>query len=119
MNRKTFVRSLAMGALLSIALLAGCRNDLPTTSIKTLLDDPGQYDKKTVHVAGTVGSSVGIMGYGAYTLEDGTGSITVVTKEGGAPREGVKVGVEGEFRSAFTLGLRTAAVIVESSRVTQ
>ena len=42
----------------------------------------------------------------------------VVTKEGGAPRDGAKVGAEGEFRSAFTLGSRTAAVLIESRRNT-
>lgn len=102
--------------LLAIALSAGCKSNV--TPIKTLLDDPGHYDKQTVRIAGTVGSSVGVLGYGAYQVEDGTGTLTVVTKEGGAPREGAQVGVEGEFRSAFTLGSQTAAVVVESKRFT-
>jgi len=41
----------------------------------------------------------------------------VVTKAGnGTPRVGAKVGVEGEFRSAFTLGSRTVAVLIEEKR---
>jgi hypothetical protein len=58
------------------------------------------------------------MGYGAYQIDDGTGTLTVVSQQGGAPREGAKVGVEGEFRSAFTLGDKTAAVLMESKRFT-
>ena len=44
--------------------------------------------------------------------------ITVVTKDNGAPRTGAKVGVEGEFRSAFTLGTESVAVILEQARYT-
>jgi len=38
---------------------------------------------------------------------------------GGAPREGAKVGVEGTFRSAFTLGTTTVAAIEETKRKSQ
>jgi hypothetical protein len=40
----------------------------------------------------------------------------VVTKGGGAPREGAKAGVEGVFRAGFTLGSETAAVVQEDKR---
>ncbi len=99
-----------------LALATGCKGGYGTTSIKTLLDDPGLYDRKTVRVAGDVGASMGVLGYGAYRLDDGTGALTVVTKLNGAPRQGARVGVEGEFRSAYTLGASSAAVIIESSR---
>jgi hypothetical protein len=110
--------TLLAAGLIAIALVAGCKGNTQTTSIKTLLDDPARFDKQTVRVAGTVTRAVGVLGYGAYRVDDGTGSITVVSKGGGAPREGATVGVEGEFRSAFTLGTETAAVIVEKGRYT-
>ena len=106
-------RSVALGAALLAVALAGCTT---TTPIKTLLDDPSQYDHKTVAVAGTVKNAVGVLGYGAYQVDDGTGPLTVLTKEGGAPREGAKVGVSGEFRAGFTLGDQTAAVLMEKER---
>lgn len=111
---KTSARLLvALATLVSLGLIAGCKN---TVSIKTLLDDPSQYDKKTVSIVGTVGQSIGVLGYGTYSLDDGTGTLRVVSKEGGAPRDGARVGVEGEFRSAFTLGTETAAVLIEKRR---
>jgi hypothetical protein len=116
MTRRTLGRTLAVAAVLSAALLAGCRSDLQVTPIKTLLDDPSRYDKQTVRVLGDVTKSFGVLGYGAYTVDDGTGSIAIVTKENGAPRQGAKVGVEGEFRSAFTLGTESVAVIMEHGR---
>ena len=103
-------------ALLAVALLAiaGCNS---TTPIKSLLDDPGLYDGKTVSISGDVTEGVGVLGYGAYRLNDGTGTMWVVTKQGGAPREGAKVGVQGHFRAAFTLGTQTVAVVQEDKRL--
>ncbi len=102
---------------LAVAALAGCRGGTATT-IKTLLDDPARFDKQTVRIAGVVGPSMGVMGYGAYEVDDGTGKLPVVSEHGGAPRQGATVGVEGEFRSAFTLGTQTVAVLVEKKRYT-
>ena len=55
----------------------------------------------------------------AYRIDDGTGTISVVSESGGAPRNGAIVGVEGTFRAAFTLGNQTAAVLLEKKRATQ
>ena len=97
----------------AVALLRGCAG---TTPIKTLLDDPSHYEGKTVRIAGEVKGSMGALGYGAYRVSDGTGTLPVVSETGGAPRDGARVGVEGLFRSAFTLGSETAAVVVEKRR---
>ena len=102
---------LAATVLLS---LAGCGGHV--NSIKDLMADPASYDGKTVQVDGEVKSNVGALGMGAYQLDDGTGTITVITTSGGAPREGARVRSEGKFRSAFTLGDQSAAVIMEESR---
>jgi hypothetical protein len=116
--KRSVLRALAATAVLAVMLLTGCKQGMQVTDIKTLLDDPSRFDKTTVRVMGDVTKSVGIMGYGAYQVTDPTGSIMIVTKENGAPRQGAHVGVEGEFRSAFTLGTETVAVIVESGRYT-
>lgn len=96
--------------------LVGCKTSV--TPIKTLLDDPARFDKQTVNVVGDVEEAAGVMGYGAYRVNDGSGTITVVTNTNGAPRSGAHVGVQGEFRQAFTLGTTSAAVIMEKQRFT-
>jgi hypothetical protein len=103
-------------ALLALAALAGCRG-YGTTPVGRLLDDPTQFEGQVVRIAGTVGMSAGALGYGAYRVDDGTGTITVVSQGGGAPREGARVGVEGTFRSVYTLGTSSVAVILEQRRV--
>jgi hypothetical protein len=101
-------------AMIAVATLAGCPGVKP---IKELLDDSGRYEGETVRIAGEVTESIGGFGVGAFQVNDGTGTLTVVTKAGSAPpRVGAKVGVEGEFRSAFTLGTTTVAVLVERER---
>jgi len=109
--RPRFTRLLLIA--ITLLALAGCKG---ATDIRKLLDNPAEYEGKTVRVAGTVKESAGILNYGAFRLDDGTGSIAVVTKVGGAPREGAKVGVEGTFRSAVTIGSTTVAAIEETKR---
>ncbi|HXJ29425.1 MAG TPA: hypothetical protein VNG35_02225 [Gemmatimonadales bacterium] len=88
------------------------------TPIKTLLDDPQRFDGKTVRIAGQVQGSVGALGFGAYQVNDGTGTLSIVSEGGGVPRQGAKVGVEGTFRAAYTLGNQSVAVLVEQRRYT-
>jgi hypothetical protein len=107
-------RCLGLIPIGAFLLLAGC--DEETTSIKTLLDDPARFNEKTVRIAGEVKDSAGALGIGTYEVDDGTGNIRVVTKSGGAPREGARVGVEGTFHSAYTVGDDTMAVINEKQR---
>lgn len=100
--------------ILVVSSMIGC--GAHTASIKSLLDDPASHDGKTVRITGEVTENVGALGYGAYRVDDGTGTITVLTKMGGAPRKGATVDVKGQFESAFTLGSTSLAVIQEKSR---
>jgi hypothetical protein len=106
---------LYLSVLATTALILGCGGATP---IKTLLDDPQQFDGKTVRIVGVVQGSVGALGFGAYQVNDGTGTLSIVSEGGGVPRQGAKVGVEGTFRSAYTIGSQSVAVLVESRRYT-
>lgn len=101
-------------AAVGLLLLAACPGTKP---IKELLDDPSRFDGKTVRIAGEVKESIGALGFGVYQVNDGTGTLTVVSRAGnGTPRVGATVGVQGEFRSAFTLGTQSLAVLMEDKR---
>ena len=115
MNARRLAAPFAVLAVM--ATMMACNTK--TTSIKNLLADPGKYDGKTVRIAGTVEQSIGALGYGAYEVQDQTGTIPVVTQGGGAPSRGTRVGVEGTFRAAYTLGTQSRAVIVEQKRISQ
>jgi hypothetical protein len=100
-------------SLLLLVALAGCKGATP---IKEVLDDPAKFGTKPVHVAGTVVKSVGVLGVGVYQLKDDTGTITVVSKTNGVPREGAKVGVEGTVQTGYTIGTQSLTVLVETKR---
>ena len=107
----------ALATLLAgVLLLAGCPG---TTPIRQLLNDSSHHDGQNVRISGHVTETIGIAGLGAYRVDDGTGTIMVVSKEGGAPRKDASVVVDGKFHAAFTLGPQTLAVVVESRRASR
>jgi hypothetical protein len=108
--RRSFSFLPLAGALL---VLAGCAS---VTPIGELLDNSTKYDGKTVRVQGEVQEGAGGLGVGAYQLKDNTGTITVVSDRGSAPRKGADVSVKGRFESLFSLGRAGIAVIREESR---
>jgi hypothetical protein len=70
------------------------------TSIGDIEANPSRYQNKEVAIAGTVQDSYGInipgtrVRGGAYKIDDGTGSIWILTEEG-VPTKGAQVGVRG------------------------
>ena len=82
-------RPLALALAGAFALLAaGCA----TTNVARLLAEPQRYANKDVGLQGDVIESVSLLGHGAYKLDDGTGTIWVVSTPRrpaqGRPREG-------------------------------
>lgn len=111
MRRRRTTRLLA-GAGIAI-LLAGCAGTRP---IGHLLDDPHRFDGEVVRVEGEVVNAAGALGYGAYRLNDGTGTLYVVSDGGGVPRQGARVRVAGRFQALLTVGRTSVAGIVEKDR---
>ena len=70
------------------------------TSIADIEANPSKYQNKEVVIAGTVRDSYGVnipgtrVRGGAYKIDDGTGSIWIVTEEG-VPTKGAQIGVKG------------------------
>ena len=88
---------LLLGAVSLSAL--GCA----TTTISKILAEPQRYRQNDVHLAGNVTESVSLLGQGAYKLDDGTGTIWVVSTHG-VPRKGAEVKVKGKIRDVVDLG---------------
>ena len=97
--------------LIGTVFFTACPN---RETISKINADPGRYQGKEVGIAGTVSDSYGILGTGAYELDDGTGSIWVVTRHG-VPSRGSKVGAKGRVRTGFSLGGRSFGTVLEES----
>jgi len=103
----TCLCALVAGAL----LLTACPSQ---TTISKINGDPARYKNKEVGVAGRVTDSYGVMGKGAYELEDGTGRIWVATTRG-VPSRGARVGVKGRVHSGLNVGGRSFGTIIEET----
>lgn len=88
-----------------IVLLVGCDTSIlgSTVSIKQLLDNPRDYDSKTVTIEGEVTDVMSLLVVKAFAVRDKTGEIIVVT-ERILPKKGTKIKVKGRIVEAFSLG---------------
>ena len=105
-------QKIVFAATLAVALtLAACA---PVT-IARINRDPSQFRNRTVHVDGTVVTSVGLLRTGGYQIDDGTGKIYVVSRSG-VPSSGSQVSVTGRVMpGAEVLGQALGTAIVEES----
>ena len=108
-----FVRRVRASLVLGVVLV-GLNACSRTIHIKDLLDRPQEYDGKTVEVEGTVTQSAGVLGTGAFEIDDGTGRIFVIARGQGVPRQCAKTKAQGRFESVFSFLGRTIAAIVQS-----
>ncbi|MDD5562700.1 MAG: hypothetical protein PHQ91_03220 [Thermoanaerobaculaceae bacterium] len=105
-------RTAGQALLLGAALAWGCAA-LFATKIGDIQKAPGQWDGRTVTVAGKVTGTHNLLVVKYYQVDDGTGEIAVVTQSA-LPKEGENVRVKGRVEQAFALGSAHVVVIVET-----
>jgi hypothetical protein len=96
------VPSRAPAALLA-AFLALALTGCASKTINHIMAEPSRYANRDVTVQGTVTQSVSLLGHGSYQVDDGTGSLWVVSTKG-VPRKGARVKVTGKIRDVGDLG---------------
>jgi len=99
-------------AILTAVLAAGCA--ARGVRISQLKDQPDKYERKTVSVEGVVTRSYGagflgqIVPFQGYTVDDGTGEITVLSRSSRVPpRTGARVQVKGQVNELGVFGGRS------------
>jgi hypothetical protein len=91
---------MALALAVGLALLGTACEE---TTVARLLAEPQRYADKEVGLVGDVVDSVSFLGRGAYKLDDGTGTIWVVSTHG-VPRKGARVGVKGRVKDVVDVG---------------
>jgi hypothetical protein len=91
-----------------LVLLAAC------SRIADIEAHPRDYAGREVSVRGTVKEVFGLFVVRYFTLDDGSGTIGVVS-ERPLPQRGEHIRVTGQVREAFALGDRTTLVLVETT----
>jgi hypothetical protein len=74
-----------------------------TKTINHIMAEPSRYNNRDVTIKGTVVKSASLLGHGTYQIDDGTGTLWVVSKKG-VPRKGARVKVTGKIRDVVDLG---------------
>src|SRR4029078_3831103 len=97
--------------LVSTLLLTACPSQ---TNISKINADPGRYRGKEVGIVGRVTDSYGVLGNGAYELDDGTRRIWVATRRG-IPSRGSEVGTKGYVHNGFSYGGRSYGTVIEAA----
>jgi hypothetical protein len=107
------VKRMAPAAVLltAVFLLTACPSQ---TTISSINADPGRYRGKEVAIIGNVTDSYGVLGNGAYEVDDGTGRIWVATRRG-VPSKGSRVGVKGRVLNGFQWGGRSFGTVLEET----
>ncbi|HTI41858.1 MAG TPA: hypothetical protein VL693_08530 [Vicinamibacterales bacterium] len=91
-------------ALLGAVLISGCA--ARTVHVAQLKDQPGRYYNKSVSVNGVVTRSWGVplVPFQFYSVDDGTGQITVIGHSGRVPSTGTRVNVKGRVQEVAAFG---------------
>ena len=87
--------------------------DLATTKIGDISKHPRDYAGKEVTLSGEVMETFSMIFVKYFVLRDATGEILVVT-ERTLPAKGERIKVKGKVQEAFSIGTKTALVVVET-----
>jgi hypothetical protein len=104
---------LAWVVLLGAFLITGCA--ARGVRIAELKDQPDKYDDKRISVTGVVTSSWGIplVPFQLYSVDDGTGEITVISNSGRSPSKGARVEVKGKVNEIGVFGGRSIGLHIQ------
>jgi hypothetical protein len=116
--KRTYLILLTLLLLISVFTIAGCKTK--RTMISSILQQPDRYLNSDVAVAGRVTEThtvnLFIAEAGAYKLDDGSGTIWVITKTG-VPQRGDEIGLTGKVDGGVKLlGETFGCVIREQER---
>jgi hypothetical protein len=115
-NRVTRMSARAVSVLLvtTVALLlAGCP---PRESIEKINRDPARFAGKDITIAGRVTDSFGALGSGVFQIDDGTGTMWVLSEKFGIPGSGANLAVTGRIQQGFAFGGRNFATILRETQ---
>lgn len=87
-------------------------------SVAELKYNPGRYQDKTVSINGVVTSSWGVPMFNVYKVDDGTGELTVVSRDGRrTPSKGARINVKGRVNDIATFGGRAMGLHLEQTDI--
>lgn len=112
-NQEAEMKKITLCLLLLVSVAIACSGIFPTP-ISRIINNPRDYDGKTVTVSGEVTETFAFFFLKYFVVDDKTGTITVITQKP-LPKKGTKIRVKGVVNEMFSLGDAQALVIIEAS----
>ena len=111
------MRTLSRSIILAVAVvLALSATALAKKTVNQIKADPSRYHDKKISIVGTVTDSYGVLGNGAYEIDDGTGRMWVIADRA-VPAKGARVEAKGRVMTGFVYrGSNMGTVLRESGR---
>jgi len=106
-NKIVAIHHCLLAVLISVTV--GCARPV---SIKEIVDNPRAYADRTVTIEGEVAGMMSLVVVKYFTVNDGTGSINVITDRP-LPKKGQRIRVTGKVDEMFSLGTERLLVLVE------
>jgi len=110
-NTSTFPAGFVMVCVLFIVSVS-C--GIGTTKIGDIISHPRDYAGKEVTISGEVTETFSLFVVKYFVVRDSSGEISVVTDRP-LPAKGEKIKVKGTVKEAFSLGNKTALVLMETT----
>lgn len=113
------IKAILFALVLAVSILATACPE--RTSIGDVSANPSRFYNKDVAIAGTVKNSYGIASLGGiYKIDDGTGSIWVLTDRS-VPTKGTQIGVKGKIQDGVNYGGKNygLAMVEEDRRISR
>ena len=103
-------------ALFGALLISGCA--ARSVHVAQLKDQPARYYNKTVSVNGVVTRSWGLplVPFQFYSVDDGTGQITVIGHSGRVPSTGTRVNVKGRVNELASFGGQSLGLHLDETK---
>ena len=81
--------------------------------------NPARYENRTVTVDGVVTSSWGVplLPVKLYKVDDGTGEVTVISRDGRVPTRGARVSVKGRVNEVAAFGGQAVGLHLDEEKV--
>ena len=110
----TRIKIILLFSFLILVFLSACDRGYFESSVpvKKLLENPRDYESKTVYIEGEVSEVFSLLVVKYFTVRDNTGEIIVIT-ERILPKKGEKLKVKGRIVEAFSIGDKTLTVFKE------
>jgi len=103
---------------IAVSLLGGCALS-GRSKIADIKYNPGKYQNHSVTVDGVVTNSWGVplVPVKLYRVDDGTGQVTVLARNGHVPSKGARVSVKGRVNDFATFGGQSLGLHLEEEHV--